>query len=313
MKTSNSLLLLSFILLAFSPMEAISRPSEKKSVKCRKIQPTGNYVIDLIALGALKNDSTVGFGSNPSMIDLMRDSYNASYSFQMVDSSSVDSNTVGQSFNKIKESALLLNGNETNVLPYNIQEKLRFSAILCIILFVFILIVGYTSPLFRKNYGAAISELSPFSLSRCILFGWIFGLLGSSLAIFGSTCTLPHCVISIPFFGGAIFITFLFSLMVDKIGGSNEKYAEARMKSSGFWNDLIINKGNLCIPRFQYFLISTLNLVLIVFPAWQRLLFSDLQGVFFVVQTLSSMFYIGHKAAHLQPFHSLIFRKSMRL
>ena len=105
---------------------------------------------------------------------------------------------------------------------------------------------------------------------------------------------------------------FLFTFFVEKIGYRNDKNGTLKRKSKGIINDLLIFQGKLCLPRLQYLLVSLINLGLVVLPAWQQLFFSDLPGFLFVIQTLSSAIYIGHKAARLQNLHSFILRKSMR-
>ena len=310
MKTLCSILFSATFCFAALQTASANYSKQKKSVKCQKLLPSGNYVIDLIALGALNKDTVNGSSSAPSLIELMRDSYSASFSFEKTDPLIIDTIAV----NKVEKSFFSI-GNEgikNNELPFIVQQKLRFSASLCVILFVFIVLVGYTSPLFRKAYGASISELSPFSLSRSILFVWIFFVLGTSFTIFGSTGNFPSYVISIPYFGGLIFITYLFNFFVEKIGYRNDKNGSFKRKSTGILNDLLRFKGKLCLPRLQYLLVSLINLGLIILPAWKHLFFSDLPGFLFVIQTLSSAIYIGHKAARLQNLHSFILRKSMR-
>ncbi len=310
MKTLCSILFSATFCFAALQTASANDSKQKKSVKCQKLLSSGNYVIDLIALGALNKDTVYGSSSAPSLIELMRDSYSASFSFEKTDPIITDTIAV----NKVEKSGFSI-GNEgvrNNELPLVVQQKLRFSAILCVILFVFFVLAGYTSPLFRKAYGFAISELTPFSLSRCILFLWIFFLLGTTFTIFGSTGNLPNYRISIPYFGGLIFITFLFTFFVEKIGYRNDKNGTLKRKSKGIINDLLRFQGKLCLPRLQYLLVSLINLGLVVLPAWQQLFFSDLPGFLFVIQTLSSAIYIGHKAARLQNLHSFILRKSMR-
>jgi len=310
MKTLSSILLYATFFFVAAQTASANNSSPKKSVKCQKLQPSGNYVIDLIALGALNKDTVNDLSSAPNLIELMRDSYSASFGFEMEDTMKNDTVT-SEPF----EASVISTENESeqnNQQPFIVQQKLRFSAILCVILFVFIVVAGFTSPLFRKAYGFAISELTPFSLSRCILFIWIFFLLGTSFTIFGSTGNFPHYVISIPYFGGVVFITYLFTFFVEKIGYRNDKNGIFKRKSTGVFNDLLRFKGKICLPRLQYLLVSMVHLGFLIVPAWQHLFFIDLPGFLFVLQTLSSAIYVGHKAACLQNFHALIFRKSMR-
>lgn len=310
MKTLCSILLFATFCSVALQTASANDGAQKKRVKCQKLQPSENYVIDLVSLGALNRDTVNGISSAPSLIELMRDSYSASFRFEVSDTLSNDTNAI----NTVEKTSILI-GNEgvkNNEFPFIVQQKLRFSAILCVILFVFIVLAGYTSPLFRKAYGASISELSPFSLSRSILFVWIFFILGTSFTIFGSTGNFPYYVISIPYFGGLIFITFLFNFFVEKIGYRNDKNGSFKRKSTGILNDLLRFKGKLCLPRLQYLLVSLINLGLIILPAWKHLFFNDLPGFLFVIQTLSSGIYVGHKAARLQNLHSFILRKSMR-
>jgi len=310
MKTVCSILIYTITLFLSAQTASAKSKSEKKDVKCLKLKSSGNYVIDLIALGALDKDTVNGLFSAPNLIELMRDPYNSSVDLEITNTEKKDT-----TLNFSHGTSALFKSNEKAIsseLPPLVQQKLRFSAILCIIILVFIIVAGYTSPLFRKAYGATTSELTPFSLSRSIMFCWFFFILGTIFTIYGSTGNFPTIVISIPYFGGIVFITFLFTFLVEKIGCRNNKNVKFKRNSAGVMSDLLKYNGKICLPRLQYLLVSMLNLAILIIPAWQQLLFKDLPGTHFVIQTISSAVYLGHKASLLQNFHTLIFRKSMR-
>jgi hypothetical protein len=305
MKNWLSLILfLSLIFLAYQ--FSISSPLKTKhSVKFKKLENSNNYAIDLKELGALRKDTAFIYSFHPSISDLMRDSYYASFKYNPNDSAF------------ITKSKPIINKNgykKLNELSAKIQHKLRFSAFFCILLLILIVIFSYTSPLLRRTYRMFIYSLTPFGLGRIVLILWIIGLLLSIIYLSIINGQIPKFGLSIPLFFGIVFLTFIVSFLIGFIGYKNENdlIYKRKRKSRGLINDLFKFNGTISFFRIQYFFISILNLLLLLLPVWKNLVICDSPSILLITQILSSMIYVGHKAAHLQSIHSLILKKIIR-
>jgi hypothetical protein len=291
MKTLTKIIL---VCLAFnfqmSNIIAATNPASSQNI--------GIHTIDLQALGAISNGDT---SNQPSLSELMRDCSvsNKNMLHDSISSQTTDAEITNENFNKEKEY-------EEYAAEVRSQNR-RFAGIITVVLLVFFLIAGFTSPIFRHKTHKIITENSPFSLSRTMLFTWTYGLTSSIFTVWGAMGEFPAWVLSLPLFFGIILITFIFSYLLEKM--DTESYTPPVI------NQFTLAANNsfkpfMCIPKMQFLIISLFHLGLLCAPAWIYFNFNELSPEILVVQMLSSMIYLGHKAFKIQRVHSLLFSKN---
>jgi hypothetical protein len=291
MKTFINILLVNFIVIAFSSFQAIA-------TKQKENQNQERISIDLEALGAVP---LYNAKSQPTMSELMRDC-SGSQKSDIVDS--IAAQTLRSDALQIRKEK----EKEAYITEVRNQNR-RFAGIISILVLIFLIIVGFTSAIFRRDATKSISEKSPFSLSRSMLFIWTYGILCSASIIWAITGDLPQWVVSVPLFLGIIGITFVLSVILERLCYSNSM--DAKFMNENQFNMAENNSFRpfLIVPKLQYLVISTMHLGLLCAPAWIYFSFQDLSIEIFVIQLISSMIYLGHKAFKLQRVHAILFRK----
>ena len=292
MKTLINILLANFIIISFSSIQAFATKQQEN-------QNQDRISVDLEALGAVSLDDVK---NQPSISELMRDC-SGSQKSDIVDSIAAQTLRADAfQVQRVKEK-------EAYIADVRIQNR-RFAGIISAIILIFFFIAGFTSAIFRRDANKSITEKSPFSLSRTMLFIWIYGILCSAGTVWGTTGNLPQWVVSVPLFLGIIGITFVLSVILERLCYGNSKDATLINENQFTMGANNSFKPFLIAPKLQFLVISTLHLGLLCTPAWVSFSFQDLSIEIFVIQLISSMIYLGHKAFKLQRVHAILFRKT---
>ncbi|MEX1188025.1 MAG: hypothetical protein WED33_02130 [Bacteroidia bacterium] len=277
--TANNLIFVFLLSISSIHIHGMSIGNKKNIA----VADSQHIIIDLVALGAIKEQNERNALNTPSVAEIMRDHY-CNY-FKHSISISEDS---------LRQAIAIPNtlDNDITYEEYQHIQKKKFSGIFCMLLLLFSVIAFYNSTLFRTPGKDESHAIGRMSITRCLMFLSLFLSTGTVITIFALTGSFPVISMSLILLLSLVTLTYIFNYVLERFDKDDYHQETNEEFHRSFISNLKELFGSKSLPFLHYPLITVINVLSFVIPSWIESEMVQLKMELLVLQLLSSVVFL---------------------